>query len=109
MTVGAALTIPEPPKQQKQWTHPVQTLLPRTGNAQAAQETLNACFESMHEAEQKLNAACYFKKELYDDKAWQERNGVSIEDCFEVMFLTCLHVCTHAVIYEIWWGFRETS
>ena len=63
----------------------------------------------MHEAEQKLNAACYFKKELYDDKAWQERNGVSIEDCFEVMFLTCLHVCTHAVIYEIWWGFRETS
>jgi len=78
-------------------------------HAQAAQETLNACFESMHEAEQKLNAACYFKKELYDDKAWQERNGVSIEDCFEVMFLTCLHVCTHAVIYEIGWGFRETS
>ena len=44
-----------------------------TGRAQAAQATLNACFATMHEPDEKFNAACYFKKNLYDDMEWQAR------------------------------------
>ena len=44
----------------------------------------------MHERLEKFNAACYFEKALYDDMEWQERNGVSIKNFFEVMLLTCV-------------------
>ena len=93
MTVRAALAIPEPPKQQKQWTHPVQTLLPRT--AQHA-----ACTAPLREA---CTAPRLFLTCLHVCTAQHAACTAPL------MFLTCLHVCTHAVIYEIWWGFRETS
>ena len=54
----------------------------------------------MHEPEAKFNAACYFKKALYDDMEWQQRHGVSIQQCFEVI---SLGVCNDVVIYELWW------
>ena len=46
----------------------------------------------MHEPDEKFNAACYFKKNLYDDKEWQARNGVSLQDCWEVMILLVVNV-----------------
>jgi hypothetical protein len=57
---------------------------------QAAIDRLNALFSSMHEPEEKYNAACYFKKELYDDEEWQARTGVSPQDCLEVLIRDCV-------------------